>query len=163
MELGATTCTPESPKCPLCPIREDCQAHQAGQAEAYPRIKQKIKYRDVLMTAALVERRGKFLLVQRPNQGLMKGLWEFPMMEGNEAELAKSFSLRLVKPLRLVRHSVLNKRIQLRPFLCRLAAGTRPAVPLQDRPHRWILPEELRLLPTSSMNYKILRSLEATN
>lgn len=37
MELGATVCTPKSPKCGLCPVESWCKARAAGVAETLPR------------------------------------------------------------------------------------------------------------------------------
>ena len=36
MELGATVCTPRSPKCLLCPVRDHCEAQSAGVQELIP-------------------------------------------------------------------------------------------------------------------------------
>lgn len=36
MELGATVCTPVSPRCLLCPLRAQCAARAAGDPERYP-------------------------------------------------------------------------------------------------------------------------------
>jgi len=42
MELGATICTPKSPKCLLCPVRENCAAFYSGEQNELP-IKSKNK------------------------------------------------------------------------------------------------------------------------
>lgn len=36
MDLGATICTPKSPKCSLCPLQSDCLANQQGIAAELP-------------------------------------------------------------------------------------------------------------------------------
>lgn len=37
MDLGATVCTPQSPKCGVCPVREMCAAHSLGIQAELPR------------------------------------------------------------------------------------------------------------------------------
>src|SRR5262249_43140022 len=36
MELGATVCTPRSPRCHNCPIVRDCRAHVLGKVDLLP-------------------------------------------------------------------------------------------------------------------------------
>src|SRR3546814_16716441 len=36
MDLGATICTPRSPRCLRCPLYQDCQAHQLAPPERFP-------------------------------------------------------------------------------------------------------------------------------
>lgn len=42
MELGATICTPRTPKCVVCPVREHCEAFKKGEVMNYP-VKKKAK------------------------------------------------------------------------------------------------------------------------
>ena len=93
MELGATICTPKSPKCLLCPLRALCetQGAQPFQAKAMRRRKQ-LRY-------ALVERNGSVLLVQRPPDArLMAGMWELPHID-QAAQDGKT-------PIAHLRHSI---------------------------------------------------------
>ncbi|MCW2277190.1 A/G-specific adenine glycosylase [Heliophilum fasciatum] len=79
MELGALICLPKSPRCTHCPVAEHCQARSAGQAEELPLKKNRTTNRIVLRQLALiVDERGRILLVQRPEEGLLAGLWELP-------------------------------------------------------------------------------------
>ncbi len=101
MELGATICTPKSPKCDSCPVSLHCLALQEVKlAQAnnsskgaekdisvtkYPVKPQKLKQREETVLVCLLERKwnsldspSEFLLVQRPATGLLASLWEFP-------------------------------------------------------------------------------------
>ncbi|GAA0141492.1 DNA glycosylase [Lithospermum erythrorhizon] len=94
MELGATICTPLSPKCSSCPISSQCQAFSLTQHKEsasvtdYPSKVIKPKQRHEWCAVTVVETQiaqelglessSKFLLVKRPNKGLLAGLWEFP-------------------------------------------------------------------------------------
>lgn len=82
MELGATICTPTSPKCLLCPVRENCAAFYAGEQNELP-IKTKNKKTKALTYDVFVvqNQEGRFLLEKRAESGLLANLWQFPMVE----------------------------------------------------------------------------------
>lgn len=42
MELGATVCFRQNPRCPTCPVAPFCAARQAGTPEKFPRLKPKV-------------------------------------------------------------------------------------------------------------------------
>ena len=79
MELGALICTPGKPDCATCPLAESCLAHARG-VEAERPVKTARKqppHYDV--TAALIQDPGGwYLIVRRPAEGLLGGLWGFP-------------------------------------------------------------------------------------
>ena len=78
MELGATVCTPRTPKCLACPVIELCATRGELAAAAKPDIQ---KRREV--DYAFSRRDGTILLVQRPaNSSLMPGMWELPEIDG---------------------------------------------------------------------------------
>jgi len=92
MELGATVCTPKDPSCAACPLAGVCQARQAALAggaavTVYPELPKKKKAREeryaVAVLALEMSQCGRrfHLLVQRPADGLLGGLWEFPCVE----------------------------------------------------------------------------------
>jgi A/G-specific adenine glycosylase len=162
MEMGATVCHPKKPLCALCPISSQCQARRDGTVESYPRRGKKIRYEERILSAALVRRNGSLLLVRRASRGLLPGMWEFPMVEGDPTQLRGSFPVRPTRGLKSIRHSVLNRRLKITPYLCRLLARTdfrRSLLGMGPGELRWFRSEEIRSLPTSSMNIKILDRL----
>jgi A/G-specific adenine glycosylase len=78
MELGATLCTPRSPRCGDCPVREWCAAYAAGTQHERPAAKKQrpLPHEDVAV--AVVEHDGELLLVRRPVDARLGGMWEFP-------------------------------------------------------------------------------------
>jgi A/G-specific adenine glycosylase len=85
MELGATVCTPRSPYCLTCPVMAHCSAREEGMAETLP-VKKKAKPpRPELRIAAFIEgsgkHAGKWLVRQRPQEGLLARMWELPHVE----------------------------------------------------------------------------------
>ena len=79
MELGATICTPRAPRCRQCPVQDHCIAHKRGTQlkRPAPPPKKTLPQREFI---ALVVRDAhqRVLLRQRPAQGLLAGMWEFP-------------------------------------------------------------------------------------
>ncbi|WCJ37313.1 Adenine DNA glycosylase [Euphorbia peplus] len=107
MELGATVCTVTNPLCSSCPVSGQCRASSISKQEKsvvsvtdYPTKVVKVKQRHEFSAVCVVEIQeskssfeddqpdSKFLLVKRPEAGLLAGLWEFPtVMVGKEADL----------------------------------------------------------------------------
>jgi A/G-specific adenine glycosylase len=79
MDLGATICTPRTPKCDICPLKELCRAYSACDAEKYPKKAPKTA-KPAKHGSAFVIRNNKnaLYLVQRPATGLLASLWETP-------------------------------------------------------------------------------------
>ncbi len=79
MDLGATVCTPRSPRCLVCPWSGGCEARARGIAETLPRKLAK-PARPVRHGVAffLVDRDGAILLRRRPEKGLLGGMMEVP-------------------------------------------------------------------------------------
>ena len=79
MELGALVCTPRTPSCGVCPMARTCISRASGTVMERP-IQKKRKPVRVLSWAVLVavSPRGHRLVVRRPPEGLLGGLWEFP-------------------------------------------------------------------------------------
>lgn len=78
MELGATVCLPRRPRCESCPVSADCDAFAAGVQERVPPPSSPKAIPTAAVRFALVEDRGRVLLIQRPSGGLLAGLWALP-------------------------------------------------------------------------------------
>ena len=82
MELGATVCTRRSPRCTECPLMGECLAWAEGTQELRPASKRRSRVRSVSYAVLVAHNPdGELLLVQRPPDGLLGGLWEFPAVE----------------------------------------------------------------------------------
>lgn len=121
MELGATVCTPRGPTCLVCPLAAGCLAHRSGRAEDFPQAKARAAATERRFVVVVLERDGKFLVRQRPQQVVNAGLWEFPNEELTDptaeacATAAKWLGLppRAFTPLKPVKHSITRYRITL--------------------------------------------------
>ncbi|MCG8592379.1 MAG: A/G-specific adenine glycosylase [Proteobacteria bacterium] len=170
MELGATLCTPRSPRCLLCPVRRHCDAHAAGDAEALPVKAKKAAPRAMEAVAAWIERGGRTLAVRRPPGGLLGGLWELPgdqlhPGETPQAGLARALPERVgISPTRVqgvghVEHVFTHRRLRLHVFRGTLKGG-RVRLDGFDA-HKWLAPGRVRSLPHGAATRKALALLDA--
>ena len=83
MELGALVCVPNgAPLCEKCPLAYLCEARAAGTAMSLPQKAAPKARKLVDLTVALVESPDGILLQQRPEKGLLAGLWQPVLWEG---------------------------------------------------------------------------------
>jgi A/G-specific adenine glycosylase len=102
MDLGATICVPKNPRCLICPVMKLCRARRNGMQDQRPVRTPKKDVPHYIHAAAVIIQRGRVLLAQRPSQGLLGGMWEFPNGRVNgeparelSAALKTGYNLRL--------------------------------------------------------------------
>lgn len=98
MEIGQRFCLPNgTPLCAECPLRQICEANGKGECTSYPvraaKATRKIQQKTVLLlhVASADVEKGYFLIRKRPENGLLGGLWEFPLFDGTLTE-AQAFA-----------------------------------------------------------------------
>jgi A/G-specific adenine glycosylase len=112
MELGATVCTPRSPYCLTCPIMAGCSAREEGMVDVLP-VKKKAKPpRPELRIAAFIEgegeHAGKWLVRQRPQEGLLARMWELPHVELKHSDgLDDAVSMQVLRDTLLEQEGIL--------------------------------------------------------
>ena len=82
MELGATVCTPRTPRCESCPCAAFCLAREHGTAAALPARLPKKDKRAEERTVFLLRCGDRLAIRRRPTSGLLAGLWELPNEPG---------------------------------------------------------------------------------
>ncbi len=82
MDLGATICTPTSPKIELDPLKDLYESYRQGRFEEFPVKKKKVKAIPMYYIAlAIINEKGEYLLRKRPSDGLLANMWLFPLIE----------------------------------------------------------------------------------
>jgi A/G-specific adenine glycosylase len=169
MELGRRICTPKSPPCGVCPIADHCEARRLGVQQDRPvkRPRSRTPHYDV--TAAVTRRAdGRILIAQRPPDGMLGGMWEFP---GGKRELGESLPECLRREIReelgmeiavgeqigTVRHAYSHFRITLYAFECKPVSGEPQAIGCAD--WAWVTLEELERYAFPVTDQKIIRML----
>ncbi len=153
MELGRTVCTPKSPRCGVCPIRGFCRAADAGTQAERP-VKKKAGKKPHYHVAAGVIRGAdnRLLIAQRPMEGLLGGLWEFPggkqepgetLPECLERELLEELGIEVEvgEELCIVKHAFTHFSITLHALACTHTGGEPKAI--QALAWAWVTEDEL--------------------
>jgi A/G-specific adenine glycosylase len=100
MEVGATICTPRSPRCTVCPVAQFCAARAAGtQLDRPSRRRATTPPRFTLATAVIRAPDGTVLLVRRPATGLLARMWCLPAREQTEADDGAAAVLDIARSL----------------------------------------------------------------
>ncbi|MGB4106738.1 MAG: A/G-specific adenine glycosylase [Alphaproteobacteria bacterium] len=82
MDLGATVCTPRSPRCGSCPVSKNCVARKRGIASELPlQEKKKPRPRRFGHVYWITNGRGEVLVCRRPPKGLLGGMIGLPTTE----------------------------------------------------------------------------------
>lgn len=169
MELGALICTPRNPDCARCPVRGFCKAYADSDPERYPRRSPTRRRPHRHIAAAVIRRRdGRILIAQRPAEGLLPNLWEFPggKQERGEAlsaccrrEIREELGIEIDVGDRIAKidHAYSHYSITLHVFDCRLRSGRPRALGCQD--WRWAHAGELPEYPFPRANWPVVRAL----
>lgn len=105
MDLGAMICTPTSPKCLLCPVREYCIAFDKGEEGQLPIKTKKTKVKNERYHVLIVKNEENlFLVEQRPSEGLLANMWQFPMLKNEKdinwkEQFEKEYDVKISKVL----------------------------------------------------------------
>ena len=168
MELGATICTPRNPDCDACPVRIQCAARKRNLTELIPFKKAAKTVPHYQIGAGVIWKGDKLLISQRPLNGLLGGLWEFPGGKRKPSESMKACVRREIKEeldisvtvgaqMAQIDHAYSHFKITLHAHRCRYASG-RPK-PIGCRAWRWISPPELKKFAFPAANQPIIRKL----
>ncbi len=178
MELGATICLPQSPRCGECPVAEACRARASDTQEHRPLARRRGRVRKATFGVLVARRGGEFFLTRRPRGGLLGGLWEFPSMQMAGGGLrdacravAHGWGVELPseeaawRPLRPVRHAFSHLKAVYQPLLVDGASGAPPGRPVvatrrfhaEDSGCRWADPGRIASLPLSAAQRRILQ------
>ncbi|MBK8905055.1 MAG: A/G-specific adenine glycosylase [Anaerolineaceae bacterium] len=179
MELGQQICLPARPICLLCPVSADCLARQRGtQLERPVRPpRQRTPHYDVVAgiiwqnKAEVGTSTGKFLIAQRPFDGLLGGLWEFPggKQEDNETlpqalvrEIEEELALQIEvgRFLTTVKHAYTHFRITLHAFHAWHLSGQPQHLGVAN--HAWVTLADLDSYAFAVTDRKIIVALRAS-
>lgn len=173
MELGQTICLPAMPRCDSCPVAEHCQARakdtQLERPVRPPR--RKIPHYDVC--AGVIWREdGRILIAQRPLDGLLGGLWEFP---GGKVQPGESLAgalrreideelgieIEAGRTLATIKHTFTHFRITLYALHARYLSGQPQNLEVAN--HAWVRLDDLDHYPFGVTDQKIIKRLLEEN
>lgn len=154
MELGATVCMPQNPKCGICPVRKNCAAYASGNPEGFPFKSNREKLEKIKTAALILRKGGKVLLERQPSEGRWGGLWMFPHGKSRE-EVAKRFKAGESKKALTVSHGFTKYQVSLEVF------ETKIGNILCENGQRWFEIEKLADMPLPAPHKKIAEHLSS--
>ncbi len=168
MELGARVCVPRTPDCGACPVAGQCAAHRAGVAALRPVRKAKAAPKQKELLTALVRKGDLYLLLRRPDEGLLGGLWEFPSFELTKAADAGGYIEKacqdelgiVVKAGGLaanVRHAYTHFRVSITAYACRHVSSE--PVPANHVEWAWVPLDVLTDYALHKSQHKLIEAL----
>lgn len=174
MELGQQICVPQAPRCLICPVASPCLARQRGTQLERPVRPPRKRTPHYDVVAAIIWRDGgpssggRFLIAQRPLNGLLGGLWEFPggkvepgesMPDALRREIREELALE-IEPgaaLTVVEHAYTHFRITLHAFHATCISGGVEHLGVAD--HAWVTLDDLERYAFAVTNRKIIAAL----
>jgi len=121
----------------------------------------------LVVTAAVVEREGRYLVTRRQDGVHLEGCWEFP---GGKLEAGESHADGLRREMReeldvdvvvgaeilAVPHAYDDRTVELHFYACRLAGEPAPRLGQQMR---WVTRDEMRALPFPPADEELIRKI----
>lgn len=170
MELGRTICKPRNPLCKECPIQAHCQAFAHGTQTQRPVKKAKAATPHYDVAAGIIwNTTGQLLIAQRPLDGLLGGLWEFP---GGKLEAGETLPECLKRELQeelaievavgdlytVVQHAFTHFKITLHAFTCQYVSGEPQTIGVRD--WAWVTPDQLDSYSFGKADREVIRAMK---
>lgn len=86
MEFGAIQCTPVSPDCLLCPLQQQCVAYLTGRQHRLPVKAKKAPVRERFFSYIVFRNGNKIALRERTDRDVWQHLYDFYLVETDEAQ-----------------------------------------------------------------------------
>jgi A/G-specific adenine glycosylase len=90
MDFGASVCTPKKPNCVDCPFNRSCKAYLQNDIAAYPVKIKKLTVKTRYFHYLVFKSKDHILIQQRLNKDIWQQLWEFYLIETNDATAPKT-------------------------------------------------------------------------
>jgi len=163
MELGATVCTPRSPRCLLCPVRDLCRARASGREAELPHLEAKAAPKQWKRVALVLLRGDEMLLTRRRGDRLFGGMWEPPAVDVGEddGEALNGLAVMLgLKDARYtqkdpVKHVLSHRKMEVAVFVATANAVKFSSSDEYDEA-QWLAVDALDGIPASTLCRKVL-------
>ncbi|RME14266.1 MAG: hypothetical protein D6797_09195 [Bdellovibrio sp.] len=143
MELGATICLPQNPKCILCPWNSACKAFESQTQNQIPLKKPKKSMEHWSWNIHFIRKQQKILLVKDPSLPVLKSQWVLP---GNFRKLKsppKSYKIK---------HTITHHHIYIQKIDQKRTLGSS----IQWEERKWVPLNRIKTKAPSSLIQKVL-------
>jgi len=175
MDLGSLVCRKNQPRCISpqsfgdCPVTQFCKGYRQGNPERFP-VRHGTRFRPHRTAVAGVIWDGDlFLIQQRPDHGLLGGLWEFPGGEVKKGDSPEKALVRGIKeetglritvqePIGTVNHDYTHFSTKLHAFHCTMK--NRCKIKGSQINRKWIGPGDIENFAFPRVNHKLFTMLD---
>lgn len=165
MELGATVCSKQSPRCSACPLSSACRAFQEERIAEFPVKKKKVLVKEIYAAVFIPHQPDTpFPLRKRPASGRWAHLYELPTFEFESARARAAFLKDLPHHAQAnekgaFAHILTHQRIMTQVFSAHIASILDlPSTPWT--PSQFATLDTVRALPLSRYQQKVLDIIE---
>jgi A/G-specific adenine glycosylase len=171
MELGALVCRPSGPDCLICPLSGWCGAFKNERVGLFPKKKKKTPVPHHHLAIGVVFKNRKMLIVRRPEEKMLGGLWEFPGGRLLPKEPPEPACARIIREktglkvsvrskLTRITHAYTHFKITADVFICVPEAGR--VRRNGHTAHLWVTLDKLAGFPFPASNHKFIPELMKT-
>ena len=170
MDLGSSICSYKNTQCTNCPINKLCKAKNLLFPFSYPMksIKRSKKIKHFI--SALIFYNRKFLIIKRPYNTMLGGLWELPTTEVNKKNSEPTqlpnyirdtlnFKIHVKNKICTIKHSYSHFNISLTLYYC--ITGSNKFKNIENL--CWITNNDVPNYAFSKSNHKLFKILDANN
>ena len=170
MDLGSSICSSKKTQCTKCPINKLCKAKNLFFPFSYPMksIKRSKKIKHFI--SALIFYNKKFLIIKRPYNTMLGGLWELPTTEVNKKNSEPTqlpnyirdtlnFKIHVKNKICTIKHSYSHFNISLTLYYC--VTGSNKFKNIENL--CWITNNDVPNYAFSKSNHKLFKILDANN
>ncbi len=161
MDLGATLCTRDKPRCTACPLQTTCEGYQQQRVHLLPTPKPRKAMPEKHTTMMILRRDDAIMLEKRPSSGIWGGLWSFPEAVSVDDYVATTLnklgvSVLNKRALPVLNHAFTHFKLHIKPQLLEVVNQT----PTVNEPSRiWLSIEDAMNAAIPTPVRKILQSL----
>ncbi len=157
MDLGATICTPSSPKCMICPVNSFCRAAKLGIQQSLPARKAKgEKPQKHGYVYWVTNAKGQVLFEKRAEKGMLGGTIGLPTSLWVDKAIKKThlpFTVKGSEGRVLVKHSFTHFDLELKGVTVSMTKNKKP----DGGTYFWVSPDEAGKLGIPTLFKKALR------
>ena len=168
MDLGSNICQSQSVNCGVCPINDSCKAFLSLNPIDYPAPTKLKTVPTIKVSTCIVRKQKKLLILQRPINTMLGGLWEFPggKIQNNESrkkavirEVMEETNLVIKTPdyLGQIKHQYSHFKVLISLFL----SDVNDISSLKtNQNYKWTTRKQLDKFALPKANYKMLEILD---
>ena len=167
MDLGSSFCQAKVVHCSPCPITSECKATRNSDPLKYPEPNKNKSIPNVNVSVCIIYHKNKLLILQRPQNKMLGGLWEFPggkieLGESKEAaairEIKEETNLSILSPdyIGEVKHQYSHFKVTISLFLKNVSSIN--TLKIKEN-YLWTTMKGLNKFALPKANYKMLELL----